>query len=68
MPHDHFIAETARAWTGEERWKGIERPYSAADVAKLRGSLQIEYTLAKRGCERLGSYCTRSPTSRAWLL
>jgi len=53
MPHDHFITETARAWTGEERWKGIERPYSAADVAKLRGSLQIEYTLAKRGCERL---------------
>ena len=35
------------------RFDGIERPYSAADVAKLRGSVQIEHTLATRGANRL---------------
>ena len=53
MPHDGFVTETARAWTQADRWKGIERPYSAEDVDKLRGSVQIEYTLARRGAERL---------------
>ncbi|MCQ6266844.1 isocitrate lyase [Fictibacillus sp. WQ 8-8] len=37
----------------EKRWEGIERTYTAEDVAKLRGSVQIEHTLAKRGAERL---------------
>jgi isocitrate lyase len=35
------------------RWEGIRRDYMAEDVARLRGSLQIEYTLARRGAERL---------------
>jgi isocitrate lyase len=35
------------------RWRGIERPYSADDVARLRGSVEIEHTLARRGAERL---------------
>ena len=37
----------------EARWSGIQRPYTAADVLRLRGSLQIEYTLARVGAERL---------------
>ncbi len=36
-----------------DRFAGIERPYSAADVETLRGSVQIEHTLARRGAERL---------------
>lgn len=40
-------------WNADRRWAGIERPYSADDVVKLRGSLQIEHTLARRGAERL---------------
>ena len=40
-------------WKTESRWAGIERRYSAADVERLRGSLPIEYTLARRGAERL---------------
>ncbi|MBB5173381.1 isocitrate lyase [Texcoconibacillus texcoconensis] len=36
-----------------DRWNGVERPYSAEDVAKLRGSVEIEHTLAKMGSERL---------------
>jgi isocitrate lyase len=36
-----------------DRWAGIERPYTPADVECLRGSVQIEYTLAQLGSERL---------------
>ncbi|WP_270181530.1 isocitrate lyase [Alkalihalobacillus sp. CinArs1] len=36
-----------------DRFTGVERPYSPEDVMKLRGSVQIEYTLARRGAERL---------------
>lgn len=36
-----------------ERWQGIKRTYSADDVLRLRGSVQIEHTLARRGAERL---------------
>jgi isocitrate lyase len=40
-------------WRDNPRWKGVERGYSGADVAKLRGSLSIEHTLARHGAERL---------------
>lgn len=40
-------------WETDPRWKGIVRPYSAEDVLLLRGSIQIEYTLARLGAERL---------------
>jgi isocitrate lyase len=40
------------AWQTEPRWRGIRRPYSAGDVVRLRGSVQVEYTLARRGAER----------------
>lgn len=37
----------------DERWNGITRPYKAEDVIRLRGSLEIEYTIARRGSEKL---------------
>ena len=37
----------------KDRFDGIERPYSIEDVKKLRGSVQIEFTLATRGANRL---------------
>jgi isocitrate lyase len=40
-------------WTTNPRWKGITRPYTTQDVERLRGSLHIEYTLARHGAERL---------------
>ncbi|HEY8449736.1 MAG TPA: isocitrate lyase [Bacillota bacterium] len=40
-------------WADEERWQGIRRDYSAEDVARLRGSVRVEYTLARLGAERL---------------
>jgi isocitrate lyase len=38
---------------GQSRWAGIERGWTAQDVERLRGSLQIEHTLARHGAERL---------------
>jgi isocitrate lyase len=40
-------------WQDNPRWKGVKRGYSAADVVRLRGSVAIEHTLAKRGAEKL---------------
>ena len=40
-------------WKSNSRWAGITRPYSHADVERLRGTVQIEYTLARLGAERL---------------
>ena len=37
----------------DERWNGIERPYSVEDVQRLRGSVTVEHTLARLGAERL---------------
>jgi isocitrate lyase len=45
--------QTLHHWTIDSRWSGITRPYSYSDVLCLRGSIQIEYTLARLGAERL---------------
>jgi len=51
------FAEEARhlekKWTSDPRWQGVERTYTAEDVVRLRGSVQVEHTLARRGAERL---------------
>jgi isocitrate lyase len=40
-------------WSGDSRWNGIERTYTAEDVVRLRGTVVEEHTLAKLGAERL---------------
>ncbi|MGB3179780.1 MAG: isocitrate lyase [Cyclobacteriaceae bacterium] len=40
-------------WRSNSRWKGVERPYTAEEVAKLQGTVKIEYSLARMGAERL---------------
>jgi len=40
-------------WKSNTRWAGITRPYTVQDVERLRGSLQIEHTVARHGAERL---------------
>ena len=42
-----------REWSSSSRWQGIERPYTGADVIRLRGPVHVEQTLARRGAERL---------------
>ncbi len=46
-------ANLQEAWDTQERWGGLERRYGADDVVRLRGSLAVEHTLARRGAERL---------------
>ena len=40
-------------WSNNPRWQGVDRPYGAEDVNKLRGTLKVEHTLARVGAERL---------------
>jgi isocitrate lyase len=47
------IARIEKDWAENPRWKGVKRTYTAADVVRLRGSMKIENTIAKRGAEKL---------------
>jgi isocitrate lyase len=49
---DERVRKLEESWEMDERWKGITRPYTAEDVIKLRGSIDIEYTLARQGAEK----------------
>ena len=40
-------------WTENTRWKGVKRGYGAEEVIRLRGSVTVEHTLARRGAEKL---------------
>src|SRR5688572_14700221 len=42
-------------WTTNPRWAGIKRPYGAEEVARLRGSVAVEHSLAKQGAEKFWS-------------
>ncbi|MCA9970935.1 MAG: isocitrate lyase [Anaerolineales bacterium] len=53
MINQKEVQAMEKAWQEDARWQGIERPYSAEDVLRLRGSIKIEYTLAQLGAERL---------------
>ena len=55
------IAALEKDWTDNPRWHGIRRGYSAADVVRLRGSFPIEFTLARRGAEKLWTLLNTEP-------
>jgi isocitrate lyase len=55
------VQALAKDWAENQRWKGVKRNYSAEDVVRLRGSVQIEHTLAKRGSEKLWSLLHTEP-------
>ena len=61
MAHRNEPLSVQPDWTKDSRWAGIKRPYTSADVLRLRGSLQIEYTLARVGAERLWSLLRNEP-------
>jgi len=50
-----------REWSESPRWRGIKRGYTAEDVVRLRGSVQVEHTLAKRGSEKLWKLLNEEP-------
>jgi isocitrate lyase len=58
MAAHESAAQLAQSWKTNPRWKGITRPYSPEDVDRLRGTLQIEHTLARHGAERLWEMLT----------
>jgi len=50
-----------KEWTESPRWKGIRRGYTADEVVRLRGSVMVEHTLAKRGAEKLWKLLNEEP-------
>ena len=61
LSREQQIAALEKDWATNPRWKGITRGYSAADVVRLRGSFPIEYTLARRGAEKLWNLVNTEP-------
>ena len=53
MSKEGEIKKLEQDWAENTRWQGVTRDYTAADVVRLRGSVQIEHTLARRGAEKL---------------
>ncbi|MBT2969709.1 MAG: isocitrate lyase [Candidatus Thiodiazotropha sp. (ex Ctena orbiculata)] len=53
MTRKEQIEALAKDWAENPRWTDVKRGYSAEDVVRLRGSVQPEYTYAKKGSERL---------------
>ena len=58
-------SELSRSWGDDERWRGIERTYTAPDVVQLRGTVTEEHTLARRGALRLWDQLRTRPVTRA---
>jgi isocitrate lyase len=54
-------ADLRRAWTNDARWAGIQRPYSAEQVVRLRGTVHVEHSLARLGAEKLWRYVHEKP-------
>src|SRR4051794_22204516 len=56
--HSHELADE---WTTASRWAGVTRPYTPEDVCRLRGTIRIEYTLARMVAERLWKLLNEEP-------
>ncbi len=61
LTREQQIAAIEKDWAENPRWKGIKRNYTAADVVRLRGSIQPESTLASVGAEKLWNLVNNEP-------
>ena len=61
MTTEHEIKQIEADWAENERWKGLKRGYTAADVVRLRGTVKVEYSLARQGAEKLWNYMFTEP-------
>jgi len=61
LSREQQVAQLEKEWATNPRWKGIKRGYSAADVVRLRGSFQVEHTLARRGADKLWDLLHNEP-------
>ncbi len=59
------IKKLAEEWRSSPRWKGIQRDYGAEEVVRLRGSLQIDYPVARMGAEKLWKHLSSDSFIRA---
>src|SRR5215472_13311098 len=57
----HDVAALENQWRSAPRWNGITRSYQAEDVVRLRGTVQVEHTLARLGAERLWNLLNQEP-------
>lgn len=61
MNTEHEIKCIEADWNTNPRWKGVKRGYTAADVVRLRGTVKIEYSLARQGAEKLWRHMATEP-------
>ncbi|WP_230370477.1 hypothetical protein [Paludibacterium denitrificans] len=60
------IAAIQKDWDENPRWKGIKRGYTAADVERLRGSVQVEHTRLRTAQPSCGTRFTTNRSSTVW--
>ena len=65
MDEQNLAAQMTQNWARSPRWAGVERPYSAEQVLRLRGSFRIEHTIARMGADRLWQLLHSDPFVRA---
>src|SRR5262252_8813011 len=53
MTTPRTAAQIEQSWANDPRWRGVSRRYTASDVARLRGTVHVEHSLARQGAERL---------------
>ena len=61
MNTQHEINCIQADWTTNPRWEGVQRGYEAADVLRLRGTVKIEYSLARQGAEKFWHHMSNEP-------
>jgi isocitrate lyase len=61
MTREEQIKALEKEWATSPRWKNVKRGYAAADVVRLRGSVQVEYSLARNGAEKLWKLVNTEP-------
>jgi len=61
MNTEHEIQSMQADWSSNPRWQGIKRGYEPADVLRLRGTVKIEYSLARQGAEKLWKHMATEP-------
>ena len=65
MNFSQKISKLEQEWREDSRWREVKRGYTAGDVVRLRGTVAIEYTLARRGADRLWNALTTLPMVRS---
>ena len=61
MPDFSDAKQLELMWESDPRWAGVKRPYTGADVVRLRGSVNIDYTIARLGAEKLWKLLSSEP-------